>query len=136
MAKRPGRTNSYKALIERIFFEHWEDGVAEFEFARDEAQQAASALGIKLPKNVGDIFYSFRFRIGFPQSIIDTQSNGLEWVIQGAGKSRYRFKLVPITRIKPREDLARIAIPDATPELNSCLCTRRRASSPSNRSVQ
>ena len=33
------------------------------------------------------------------------------------GKSRYRFKLVRETRIKPRDDLVVIDVPDATPEL-------------------
>lgn len=110
-------TNRYKVLIERIFFDHWKKGNTEFEFVRDEIKKNADDLNIKLPKNVGDVPYSFRYRIALPQSIIETQPDGLEWIIEGAGRSRYRFKLVPATRIKPREDLVRIAIPDATPEV-------------------
>lgn len=110
-------TNRYKVLIERIFFDHWEKGATEFEFVRDEIKSKADQLKIELPDNVGDIPYSFRYRTPLPQSIIDTQRAGLEWIIEGAGRSRYRFKLVPATRIKPREDLVRIAIPDATPEV-------------------
>ena len=41
----------------------------------------------------------------------------MEWVIELAGRSRYRFALVKINRVLPRTDLARIDIPDATPEL-------------------
>lgn len=110
-------TNRYKVLIERIFFDHWEKGRKEFEFVRHEIKSKADQLKIELPDNVGDIPYSFRYRTPLPQSIIDTQPGGLEWIIEGAGRSRYRFKLVPATRIKPREDLVRIAIPDATPEV-------------------
>jgi hypothetical protein len=110
-------TNRYKVLIERIFFEHWTKGKTEFEFARDEIKQTANTLKIVIPDNVGDVPYSFRYRISLPQSIVETQTKGLEWIIEGAGRSQYRFKLVPATRIKPREDLVRIAIPDATPEL-------------------
>lgn len=110
-------TNRYKVLIERIFFDHWKKGTTQFEFARDEIKSKADSLKIELPDNVGDIPYSFRYRTALPQSITETQPTGLEWIIEGAGRSKYRFKLVPATRIKPREELVRIAIPDATPEV-------------------
>ena len=38
-------------------------------------------------------------------------------IIEGSGRARYRFKLVPATRIKPNSVLAAISIPDSTPEL-------------------
>lgn len=110
-------THRYKALIESIFFDHWKQGVAEFIFVRDEIKKKADELGIELPDNIGDVPYSFRYRIAFPQKIIDTQSAGREWIIEGAGRSKYRFKLVPATRIKPSDTLVTIGIPDATPEL-------------------
>lgn len=112
-----GETNRYKAIIERIFFHYWRNGVKEFEFVRAEIKDAADQLDIALPDNIGDLPYSFRYRISLPQKIVDTQPAGLEWIIEGAGRSRYRFKLVPATRIKPNPALASIAIPDATPEL-------------------
>jgi len=31
--------------------------------------------------------------------------------------SKYRLRLVPAMRIKPREDMVKIAVPDSTPEL-------------------
>ena len=52
-----------------------------------------------------------------PARILDTQPVGAEWAIELAGKGRYRFKLLTINRILPREDLVTIDIPDATPEL-------------------
>ena len=112
-----GETNRYKILIEKIFFDHWKKGKVEFEFARDEIKDKATELKIVLPDNVGDIVYSFRYRTELPQSIMDTQPEGREWVIEGADRSRYRFRLVSLMRIRPREDMVRIAIPDATPEL-------------------
>lgn len=110
-------TNRYKVLIENIFFDHWRKGKTDFEFVRDEIKQKAQQLKIDLPDNVGDIPYSFRYRISLPHSIIETQPKGLEWIIEGAGRSKYRFRLVPATRIKPREDMIRIAVPDSTPEV-------------------
>jgi hypothetical protein len=113
-AKRPNR---YKLLIERIFFNHWREGVSEFEFAREEIEKVALELDVKLPKNQGDVTYALRYRIDYPESILATQPEGREWIIEGAGRARYRFRIVKKTRILPREDLARISIPDATPEL-------------------
>ena len=114
---KTAETNRYKVLIESIFFDHWSDGVTEFEWSRVELGKKAEQLQIKVPDNIGDVLYSFRYRTAFPSAIIDTQPKGREWIIEGAGRSRYRFKLVPATRIRPREDLVCIAIPDATPEL-------------------
>lgn len=118
MSKPPGtETNRYKVLIQDIFFDHWKKGKTEFEFARDDIKEKAAELKIQLPDNVGDIVYSFRYRTALPPSIIDTQPEGREWIIEGAQRSRYRFKLVALMRIRPREDMLKIAIPDATPEL-------------------
>jgi hypothetical protein len=116
MAK-PKVENRYQALIEIIFFNYHKDGVREFEFVRDEIETTALAQNIKLPKNLGDMLYSFRYRNPLPDAVLATQPSGQEWVIEPAGRARYRFKLVPATRILPRDDLIKIAIPDSTPEL-------------------
>jgi hypothetical protein len=110
-------TNRYRVLIERIFFDHWTEGTNEFEFARIEIEAHAKEQGIALPKNLGDLIYSFRFRNPLPKKILETQPEGLEWIIEGAGRARYRFRLVTITRIIPSKALVTTAIPDATPEL-------------------
>ena len=114
MAKKPGR---YQALIEKIFFDHYTDGATEFVFDRTEIKPAAESLDIELPANLGDVIYSFRFRTEFPERVIATQLDGMEWVIELAGRGRYRFNLLTINRVFPREDLVVIDIPDATPEL-------------------
>jgi hypothetical protein len=117
MEQKKKGLNRYQALIERIFLDHWKKGIKEFEFLREELETAAQVLGFKSVKNIGDVAYSFRYRNNLPSSILKTQPDGLEWVIVGAGKGRYRFKLVKETRIIPRHDLVRISIPDATPEI-------------------
>jgi hypothetical protein len=117
MAKGDPRPNRYKILIDRVFFSHWTEGIAEFEFARDELETTAVEMEMKLPKNLGDILYALRFRIGYPDSIVATQPDGQEWIIEGAGRARYRFRLVKAIRILPNENLTRTPIPDATPEL-------------------
>lgn len=109
--------NRYQALIERIFFSHYRVGATSFEFLRSELEEGAAALKFARVKNIGDVPYSFRYRNKFPNSILATQPTGREWIIEGAGKGAYRFRLVRETRIVPRGDLVKIGIPDSTPEI-------------------
>ena len=113
----PQAPNRYEVLVEKIFFDHYQEGVTSFEFERPEIASAAESLAIDLPKNLGDVIYSFRFRNALPEKIIHTQPLGSEWIIQLAGKGRYRFTLSKINRIFPQAALAVIDILDSTPEL-------------------
>jgi hypothetical protein len=111
--------NRYAVIISKIFEKHYLAGETEFEFGREELVSVAGELAIVLPKNVGDIIYSFRYRNALPPSIVETASDGRSWVIEGAGQGRYRFKQVQLNRIVPREELITIKIPDSTPEIIS-----------------
>ncbi len=115
-AKTTGK-NRYSALIEAIFFDHYETGQQEIPFAREDLTAKASELEIPLPKNLGDVIYSFRYRNPLPDAILQTQPEGMEWIILGAGSAKYLFKLVKINRITPNPDLIVTKIPDATPEI-------------------
>lgn len=110
-------SNRYLILIESIFFDSYIEGITAFEFARSDIEAKAAALGIALPRNLGDVIYSVRYRSPLPERVLQTQPEGREWIIEGAGRARYRFKLVAMTRIRPRDDLVKIGIPDATPEI-------------------
>lgn len=116
MVKKPG-SDRYSAIIDRVFSEHFAPGCKEFEFTREEFERTAEQLSIKLPKNLGDVLYSFRYRKNLPESIRLTAAKGFEWVIEGAGRSRYRFRQTRTSRIVPRDDLVTVKIPDATPEI-------------------
>lgn len=109
--------NRYQMLIESIFFGRFVRGTTEFEFARADLEATATELGIKLPKNLGDVVYAIRYRTALPERVLATQPAGQEWIIEGAGTARYRFRLVTETRIRPNDNLVKIGIPDATPEL-------------------
>lgn len=113
----PKVQNRYAAIIAKVFSNHYDHAGESFEFTRDEFAGIATQLGITLPKNVGDLIYSFRYRNELPASILDTAKNGLEWIIEGAGRAKYRFRLVKLNRIVPREELLTIKVPDATPEI-------------------
>lgn len=110
-------SNVYAAIIERIFLDRWKKSIQEFEFARDAIPAAAKSLRIELPKNLGDVIYSLRYRTPFPSSICRTAPPGKEWILDGAGRAKYKFRLVTATRIVPRADLAEIPLPDSTPEV-------------------
>jgi hypothetical protein len=109
--------NRYQAIIAQVFANHHSNDVTEFEFTRDEFVAIAMELEISLPKNVGDVIYSFRYRSELPTAILKTVADGLEWIIEGAGRGRYRFKQVRLNHIVPREELLTIKVPDATPEI-------------------
>ncbi|HUW25499.1 MAG TPA: hypothetical protein VMW07_03115 [Gallionella sp.] len=115
--KTERQPNRYQAIIARVFTDHYSKGATEFEFTRDEFVAIAESLNIKLPKNFGDVIYSFRYRNELPEAIGKTASKGFEWIIEGAGRARYRFKQVRLNRIVPREELLTIKVPDATPEI-------------------
>ncbi len=51
--------NRYEALIETIFVRHYTQGDTVVAFRREELEETAKKLKIQLPKNLGDVIYSF-----------------------------------------------------------------------------
>lgn len=113
MAKEP----LYDLLILRIFNNHFRKNLDSFEFDREEIERVASELKLRLPKNLGDLIYSFRYRKELPKGITDTATGKKVWLLIPAGRSKYRFQLAYANRIIPRTNLVAIKIPDATPEI-------------------
>jgi hypothetical protein len=113
----PQSSNAYRAILERIFLDRYYEGADELLFDREEIPKAAATLGLPCPKNVGDVIYSVRYRTGLSESVLSTQPEGMEWIIEGAGRAKYKFVLVPLHRIVPRADLITIGIPNGTPEI-------------------
>lgn len=111
------KLNRYEKLLEAIFFKHYQQGMCEFYFLRDELEKTAEELHMVLPKNLGDVIYSFRYRTNLPISVTKTAKKGLFWIIRGAGKGRYCFKQSLQSRIEPDIHLLPIKIPNATPEI-------------------
>jgi hypothetical protein len=85
------------------------------DFEREDIVLFANKLKINLPKNLGDLVYSFRYRAAFPETIQSSAGKGETWIIRPAGRSKYRFVLVPDRPLIPNENLALTKIPDATP---------------------
>lgn len=111
--------NRYTQILEKIFFARYKAGDEVVPFQRDEIEAAAAQLGIKLPKNIGDVVYSFRFRNELPESIRSTAPENKSWVIKLAGKALYKFVAERQWTIEPNLSLIRIKVPDATPGIIS-----------------
>jgi hypothetical protein len=109
------QVNRYSAIIEQVFHTHYRSGTKEFEFERDEIEKIAKRLKIILPKTLGDIIYSFRYRSELPASITKSAPAGHYWIIRPAGRGRYRFALTTQARIIPNDALVAIKLLDSTP---------------------
>lgn len=107
--------NRYSAILEKIFHSKYRQGMKEVEFERRDIERFARRYKISLPKNLGDLVYSFRYRAPLPESIKKTASKGRTWDIQPAGRSRYRFVQVPDKPLVPNKNLMETKIPDCTP---------------------
>ena len=107
--------NRYAQIIERIFLSLYRKGAHEVTFERQEIERVARELNIKLPKNLGDLVYSFRYRSDLPGSVTERAPSGEEWVILPKGRARYAFVAVPAAKIEPSPALVETKVPDSTP---------------------
>src|SRR5207253_1669897 len=87
----------------------------EVDFERADIERVAAELGILLPKNLGDLVYTFRYRGRLPRAIRERAPEGNDWIIRPAGRARYRFVATSLTLVEPNPLLVEIKIPDATP---------------------
>ena len=117
MNKKNNEMNRYDHLIEKVFFRNYKKGAKIVEFDREEFAPIAEEMKITLPKNLGDIIYSYRYRNKLPHSINELLESGEEWIIRSVGRGKYQFAKSTIHRISPNPRLASIKILDSTPEI-------------------
>jgi len=67
--------NRYSSIIKSIFLSKFKAGMREVAFEREDIVRFARRLRIRLPKNLGDLVYSFR--------LSDSASG------RGSGEGRY-----------------------------------------------
>ncbi|EKD34565.1 MAG: endonuclease [uncultured bacterium] len=109
------KENRYHRIIEEIFFKSYRKGLSEVPFEREDILLAAEKLRIRLPKNIGDLIYSFRYRVSLPESVVKEAPRGQAWVIRPRGRAKYAFVAASLTTIVPSPSLAETKVPDATP---------------------
>ncbi|MCR9254687.1 MAG: endonuclease [Alphaproteobacteria bacterium] len=107
----------YETIISEIFKRHYRGGGQEFTFEREEIAEVGTACGVGVPRNLGDVVYTYRHRSALPDEILKTQPDGMYWLILGAGDAVYRFRLSRLAHIMPTQGLLVRKIPDATPEI-------------------
>ena len=59
-------TRRYQEIIEKVFLDRFTSGTTDVPFERAELTEAAKTLGHAVPKNLGDVVYSFRYRRELP----------------------------------------------------------------------
>lgn len=116
MPKKNARSR-YDRLIEKVFFNNYSDGATEVFFERDEFAAVAKKRRIVLPKNLGDIIYSYRYRNKLPKAITELLREDEEWVIRSVGRGKYVFARSALHQISPNPRLSKIKILDSTPEV-------------------
>lgn len=109
------KKNRYSAILEKLFSTNYKPGASNVEFRRADIEKVAKALRVTLPKNLGDLIYSFRYRVALPESIQSKAPKGQTWIIRPAGPAKYRLDLVPNRPLEPNSNLAITKIPDSTP---------------------
>jgi hypothetical protein len=107
--------NRYVQIIERIFLSHYKKGDTQVPFEREDVVRAAHELGVRLPKNLGDVIYSFRYRTPLPKSVTRRAPKGCQWRIRPSGRALYKFVATKRVKILPSPMLAETKIPDGTP---------------------
>lgn len=105
----------YAQIIEQVFLSHYKSGAVEVTFEREDIVRVAKKLGMRLPKNLGDVIYSFRYRTPLPESVRSKAPKGKEWIIRPAGASKYRFVATTRAIIAPSKMMAETKVPDSTP---------------------
>ncbi len=107
--------NNYSTIIEHIFLAKYKPGMVAVDFERQDLVKAGRKLGVAVPKNLGDVIYSFRYRSTLPAAVQDKAGTGKAWIIRPTGRAKYRFALVAECPIAPNASMAITKVPDCTP---------------------
>lgn len=84
----------------------------------DDLAAKAQQLKIAVPKNLGDIIYSYKYRKSLPQEIIKTAPEGFYWRIKNVGIAQHEFILTKGSEFVEIDTmLATTKIPDGTPSI-------------------
>jgi len=109
--------SKYSNIIKEVFLAKHKKGAKRIPFEREDLAITCEKLGYPRIKNLGDIPYSFRFRKGLPEEILNAAPANCEWIIVGAGIAKYEFRLASPSKIEPASNRQKVKIPDSTPEI-------------------
>jgi hypothetical protein len=113
-------TNRYSRILCEIFKRHYKSGADEIHFRRDELTEVAASLKIDLPKNLGDLIYTFRHRAQLPAEIRKYAPAGKHWIIRSGGSAKYVFAaILHDAKITANNLLITTKVPESTPGIIS-----------------
>lgn len=107
--------NRYSRVIEFLFQKESGIETQVVEIKRDDFNDACNKLNIAVPRNLGDIIYSFRYRNPLPDSVLAKAPAGKSWIIMPGGRGVYRFEAVKNATLNPSVGRSVVKIQDATP---------------------
>jgi len=108
----------YDSIMSWIFERKHRKGAKEVAFGREDLLAASQALGIDVPKNLGDIVYTYRYRKPLPETIRSATHGREGWILVPRGTARYALVIHPQGGIiQVPEGLCATLIPDSTPEI-------------------
>jgi hypothetical protein len=111
------KEEQYAPIITKVFQDNYRKGAHSVPFIRKEIEEVADVLGLRRPANLGDVPYTFRMRRPLPDEVMECAPMGKQWVIRGAGRSKYVFELVKQAWFFPDLSLDVTKIPDSTPTI-------------------
>lgn len=108
----------YDEIISAIFFDRYAEGATSIRFEREELAHKARQLGLDVPRNLGDIVYSYKYRKHLPEQIVNTAPEGFYWRIKNVGIAQHEFVLTQGSEfVEPDAMIATTKIPDGTPSV-------------------
>ena len=107
----------YRTVVLGLFEKHYKGRGESFDFAQNEYDAICKDKGVSQIGNKPDLVYQYRFRRPLPPEIEAEQRKGRKWVIELAGKGKYKFVLRKLKWITPTDGLVEIKVPDQTPEI-------------------
>jgi hypothetical protein len=116
-ASQDQKEKIYRTVVLGLFEKHYKGKGEPFDFAQSEYDGICKEKGVPQIGNKPDLVYQYRFRRPLPPEIEAEQPVGRKWVIELAGKGKYKFVLRKLKWITPTEGLIEIKVPDQTPEI-------------------
>ena len=107
----------YRTVVLALFENHYKGNGQSFEFAQNEYDAICKEKGVPQIGNKPDLVYQYRFRRPLPPQIEAEEPKGRKWVIELAGRGKYKFVLRKLKWLTPTEGLVEIKVPDQTPEI-------------------
>ena len=113
MTAQPARANAYDRVLTAVFQKHWNEGLSEVLFSKDDLIDEAARIGVRI-KNLADVLYTYRSRRALP---IELKRHG-NWVIASRGAGKYAFVIVSgESTVQIPRHLKVYPIPYAVPEI-------------------